>query len=54
MRQSNSAMPSSSQPVARAADPIDGPHCLMRGVMYGLILVLPIWLAVGYTTFIRH
>jgi len=51
MRQPNFAMVPSIQPTAQA---VEAPHRLMRGVMYGLILALPIWLAVGYATIIRH
>jgi hypothetical protein len=54
VRQLNSEMPSSRDPAAQAVEPVDEPHCLMRGVMYGLILVLPIWLAIGYATLIRR
>ena len=52
MRQPISAMPSSIHATAQGVATIDEQHSLMRGVMYGLILVLPLWIAIGYVTFI--
>jgi hypothetical protein len=52
VRQSISAIPSSVPPAAHPDAEVDGQGSLMRGVAHGLILVLPIWLAIGYATFI--